>query len=61
LHKVGNRFVIEDLSSNGTYINDILIGRQKKSLIQDGDKVFLLVESKDVKKSEQIGFVISIL
>lgn len=34
-----NLITIKDLSSNGTYINDILIGKNNSSLLRDGDKL----------------------
>ncbi|KAL8873913.1 MAG: hypothetical protein Q9174_000689 [Haloplaca sp. 1 TL-2023] len=38
--------VIEDLSSNGTYVNDVLLGRNKRHELDDGDQISILDQSR---------------
>lgn len=38
--------VVEDLSGNGTYINDQIIGRNKRRELQDGDEISILDEAR---------------
>ncbi|KAL4811561.1 cytochrome P450 [Aspergillus unguis] len=40
--------VIEDLSSNGTFINDAIVGRNKHRELEDGDEVTILDEVRFV-------------
>ncbi|CAL5867761.1 uncharacterized protein PFLUO_LOCUS1981 [Penicillium psychrofluorescens] len=40
--------VVEDLSSNGTYVNDALVGRNKHRELEDGDEVSIRGESRFV-------------
>ena len=37
--------VLEDLSSNGTFINDVIVGRNKRRELEDADKIRLVEES----------------
>ena len=53
----GNYWV-EDLSSNGTFIDNKVIGKGNKQKITSGEKIYLLHSSK-VKQNEVIGFVFS--
>lgn len=54
------RAVIEDLSTNGTYVNDQVLGRNKRRELEDGDEVTLLDEARFVFKyprsSQASGF-----
>ena len=38
--------VLEDLSSNGTFVNDQILGRNKRRELQDGDEVTILDEAR---------------
>jgi len=49
---------IEDLSSNGTYIENEKIGKGNKRKLCSGDKIYLLHMSK-VKQEEALGYVFS--
>jgi serine/threonine-protein kinase Chk2 len=40
--------VVEDLSSNGTYVNDALVGRNQHRELEDGDEVSIRGESRFV-------------
>jgi serine/threonine-protein kinase Chk2 len=40
--------VLEDLSSNGTYVNDALVGRNKRRELEDGDEITILDEARFV-------------
>lgn len=40
--------ILEDLSSNGTFVNDAIVGRNKRRELQDGDKISVLDESSFV-------------
>jgi len=40
--------VLEDLSGNGTYVNDGFVGRNKRRELQDGDEVSILNEARFV-------------
>lgn len=40
--------VLEDLSGNGTYINDQIIGRNKRRELHDGDEISILDEARFV-------------
>lgn len=53
-----NNFWIEDLSSNGTFLDDEVIGKGKKRKIVSGDKIYLLHPSK-VQQDEIMGYVFS--
>ena len=46
-HKHGDYVaVLEDLSGNGTYINDMIVGRNKRRELQDGDEVSILDQAR---------------
>lgn len=49
---------IEDLSSNGTFIENDKIGKGQKKKLVSGDKIYLLHQSK-VKPDEILGYVFS--
>ena len=53
-----NNCWIEDLSSNGTFIEDEKIGKGNKRKMVSGDKIYLLHKSK-VKVEETLGYVFS--
>ncbi|PIA90995.1 putative serine/threonine-protein kinase fhkC [Cercospora beticola] len=38
--------VLEDLSGNGTYVNDQLIGRNKRRELQDGDEISIVSDAR---------------
>ncbi|KAF2435228.1 Pkinase-domain-containing protein [Tothia fuscella] len=38
--------VLEDLSGNGTFVNDALVGRNKRRVLQDGDEVGIVDEAR---------------
>lgn len=40
--------VLEDLSSNGTFVNDAIVGRNKHRELEDGDEVSILNETRFV-------------
>lgn len=40
--------VLEDLSANGTYVNDAYIGRNKRRELQDGDEISIVAEARFV-------------
>ncbi|THC98683.1 hypothetical protein EYZ11_001817 [Aspergillus tanneri] len=44
----GSIAIIEDLSSNGTFINDAIVGRNKHRELEDGDEVTILDEARFV-------------
>lgn len=49
---------IEDLSSNGTFIENEKIGKGSKRKLNSGDKIYLLHQSK-VKAEDTLGYVFS--
>lgn len=38
--------VLEDLSSNGTFVNGVILGRNKRQELEDGDQISILDEAK---------------
>jgi serine/threonine-protein kinase Chk2 len=38
--------VLEDLSSNGTFVNEALVGRNKRRELEDGDEITILDEAR---------------
>jgi serine/threonine-protein kinase Chk2 len=38
--------VLEDLSGNGTFVNDALVGRNKRRVLQDGDEIAIVEEAR---------------
>lgn len=38
--------VLEDLSSNGTFVNEAIVGRNKRRELQDGDEITILDEAR---------------
>jgi serine/threonine-protein kinase CHEK2 len=42
--------VLEDLSSNGTFVNETLLGRNKRKELEDGDEITVLDEARFVFK-----------
>ncbi|KAL8836367.1 MAG: hypothetical protein Q9170_002940 [Blastenia crenularia] len=38
--------VIEDLSSNGTFVNEVILGRNKRQELEDGDQISILDEAR---------------
>lgn len=46
-HRSGNRLaVLEDLSGNGTYVNDAIVGRNKRRELMDGDEISILDQAR---------------
>ena len=46
-HKRGETIaVLEDLSSNGTFVNEAIVGRNKRRELQDGDEITILDEAR---------------
>ena len=44
----GSVAILEDLSSNGTFINDAVVGRNKRRELEDGDEITVLDEARFV-------------
>jgi serine/threonine-protein kinase Chk2 len=38
--------VLEDLSANGTYVNEALVGRNKRRVLKDGDEIAIVDEAR---------------
>ncbi|KAI9759441.1 MAG: hypothetical protein M4579_002355 [Chaenotheca gracillima] len=38
--------VLEDLSSNGTFVNEVIVGRNKRRVLNDGDEITILNEAR---------------
>ncbi|KAL8691290.1 MAG: hypothetical protein Q9218_003450 [Villophora microphyllina] len=38
--------IIEDLSSNGTFVNEVILGRNKRHELEDGDQISILDEAR---------------
>ena len=38
--------VLEDLSSNGTFVNEVIVGRNKRRELDDGDQISILDEAR---------------
>ena len=48
-NKKGDSFaVLEDLSSNGTFVNEAMVGRNKRRELEDGDEITILSEARFV-------------
>lgn len=46
-HKRGDTIaILEDLSSNGTFVNEALLGRNHRRQLEDGDEITILEESR---------------
>lgn len=46
-HKDGGAVaVLEDLSANGTFVNDAIVGRNKRRELQEGDQIHIVGEAK---------------
>ncbi|KAG2418531.1 hypothetical protein HFD88_001632 [Aspergillus terreus] len=45
--------VLEDLSSNGTFVNDAVVGRNKHRELEDGDEITILNEARFVFRQPQ--------
>lgn len=61
-HKRGQTIgVLEDLSSNGTFVNEAIVGRNKRRELQDGDEITTLDEARFIfryprRKRDGSGF-----
>lgn len=42
----GTAAILEDLSGNGTYVNDAIIGRNKRRELEDGDEISVVGEAR---------------
>ncbi|KAL4891377.1 cytochrome P450 [Aspergillus ambiguus] len=51
--KGGSVAVLEDLSSNGTFVNDAVVGRNKHRELEDGDEITILNEARFVFRHPQ--------
>ncbi|KAI7463861.1 lanosterol 14-alpha-demethylase [Hortaea werneckii] len=47
--------VLEDLSGNGTYVNEAFVGRNKRRELQDGDEVSILDEARFIFRYPKKG------
>lgn len=45
--------VLEDLSGNGTFVNDSLVGRNKRRVLEEGDEINILDEARYVFRYPQ--------
>ena len=55
-HRDGNSIaVLEDLSSNGTFVNEAIVGRNKRRELEDGDEVTVLDEARFVFRYPRTG------
>jgi serine/threonine-protein kinase Chk2 len=56
----GTTAILEDLSANGTYVNDHLVGRNKRRELEDGDEISIVGEARFIfrypRKREGSGF-----
>jgi serine/threonine-protein kinase CHEK2 len=53
-HKRGDTVaVLEDLSSNGTFVNEAIVGRNKRRELEDGDEITILDEARFVFRYPQ--------
>jgi len=50
----GQQIVLEDLSTNGTYVDGVLVGKNRKVVLQPGSRITLVKPSLDAGPS-QIG------
>lgn len=55
------KIIVEDLSSNGTFVNGELVGKGKHVELKNGDEIMLLRASESVKQKEEIGFIFILL
>ncbi|EME80151.1 uncharacterized protein MYCFIDRAFT_216120 [Pseudocercospora fijiensis CIRAD86] len=46
--------VLEDLSGNGTYVNDALVGRNKRRELEDGDEISIVGEARFIFRYPRI-------
>lgn len=54
-NKGGNAVaIIEDISGNGTYVNESFIGRNKRRELQDGDEIAVLNEARFVFRAPRV-------
>lgn len=51
---------LEDTSSNGTFLDNHILGKGNKRMLTSGDKIYLLHQSK-VKQNETIGYIFSLI
>ena len=53
-HKDGDYVaIVEDLSGNGTYVNDAIVGRNKRREIQDADEISVLDQARFIFRYPQ--------
>ncbi|KAF2665869.1 serine/threonine-protein kinase chk2 [Microthyrium microscopicum] len=46
-HRAGNTYaMVEDTSANGTYVNDVVVGRNNRRELRDGDEVSIVDEAR---------------
>ncbi len=51
IFKDGTIIFLEDLSSNGTYVNGVKVGKGNRSPLKEGDEISLLVASSAAAQS----------
>jgi len=47
LVRQGQQIVLEDLSTNGTYVDGVLVGKNRKVVLQPGSRITLVKPSLD--------------
>ncbi|KAJ5766381.1 uncharacterized protein N7511_003997 [Penicillium nucicola] len=47
--------MLEDLSSNGTFINEAIVGRNQSRELEDGDEISILNEARFYRINQQLG------
>ena len=48
----GQQIVLEDLSTNGTYVDGVLVGKNRKVVLQPGSRITLVKPSLDAGLSQ---------
>ena len=50
-------FEIEDMSSNGTFLNGVKLQRGVKTVIRDGDEIGVVVMFEEERKVMKLGYI----
>jgi serine/threonine-protein kinase CHEK2 len=45
-----HKCVLEDLSTNGTYVNNVLVGKQQKRILSNGDEISLIKGGDELRR-----------
>jgi len=53
-------FELQDLSGNGTYLNGNLVGKTNKILLEDGDRISILMSKPELVETE-LGFIFKLV